>query len=137
MLQSEPICPFRLPRSHSSRLCRIPSPQNSYAYEDVEVRADDVLKLLAKLLVLEEEKRKELATDEARLEEVLLEELDVRLELVEVRLDDVEVVEVRLDDVDVLELEDGGTHGEFVHWLLPGPLTITQALLRHSVWLVG
>ena len=32
------------------------------------------------------------------------------------------------------ELDDGGTHGEPVHWLCPAPLIMTQALLRHSVW---
>lgn len=36
--------------------------------------------------------------------------------------------------VELVELRElGGTHGEPVHWLSPGPEMMTQALLRHSV----
>lgn len=31
----------------------------------------------------------------------------------------------------------GGTQGEEVHTLGPGPLTMVQVLLRHSVWVGG
>lgn len=83
--------------------------------------------LLAKLLVLEDEKRNELVEDEVRLEEdeVLELEDDVRLDAED---------DVRELETDVLLLEEP-THWLFdVHWLVPGPLTTTQALLRHSVW---
>lgn len=77
----------------------------------------EVVKLLLVVDNLEDvvEKR----NDELRDEEEVLEELLVE----DVR--DEEVLE------ELEELEEGGTHGEPVHWLVPGPLIMTHELLRH------